>query len=356
MGLATVFFLVVVMSLASDMRSSYAQTQETPPEKVLQLAKDFCSQVTHSQQSSDVNANKTTQLAKDFCSQVSSAQSSSEPTRLALAKPGEPTRLALAEGPGQQSTVASGPDWSLSVGYKMWLNTWQQGFVSIPKLGTGVNIRVADAFALGSIPNAVLRYKDFFISSSAMFTPEYDFKSQSVTGQVAGIPFTTRLKTRGSRVDTDVTLGYYIHPSIALLTGYKGVYQHLDTESSIPFPSALNPGKHVQLNYHGITFGASIGVPIPAAGWLPSGFALYATGAGGPMWFNSNNSKIVKDITAIYGTIDAGITYRTPALPLSFSLGYKYQLISNKLHDPGFSGQSGNDTTSGAILGINYTF
>ncbi len=358
--------MIGLMSLLTNTRSSYAETPEkTTPDKVLQLANDFCSQLNRSQTTAETTTNKASQLANDFCSQLSQAQTSSQPTRLALAQTSsQPTTLALAEVPGQQpadKTVATGPDWSLTLGYKLWLNTWQQVVPPLPRNSlfnvlTGVNLKSTDAFRPALIPSVTFRYKDFLLSTGVLIAPRYHFESftdivgfGNPTPPPPIVSDKVRFEISGRRTDVDVTGGYYVFPAVALLVGYKGVYQNftLDTTSALSPPNTT----HQRVKYHGVTFGAAVAVPIPEGGGLPSGFGLYLTGGGGPMWASISNPESSDTPTAIYGTIEGGVTYRPVPWPVSFLLGYKYQGISNKV-----SGKSGVDATRGAILGVNYTF
>lgn len=261
-------------------------------------------------------------------------------------------QLVYAQQTADKSSETT-DDWSFTIGYKLWLNDWQQVIPPEPQGSVGVNLKSTNAFAAGSIPNVSLRYKNFFLSSSVMITPEYHF--DSFTDVVLGIPVPpgpiVGFRITGSRTDVDFNAGYYIHPSIALLVGYKGVFQHFRIKANPSFPPALLSTFHQGVKYNGLTFGAALAVPIPEAGWLRSGFGLYVTGGGGPMWVKISNPQFSDTPTAIYGTVEGGITYRLPNLPLSFSGGYKYQGISNSA-----KGQSGVDATRGAILGVNYTF
>lgn len=110
-------------------------------------------------------------------------------------------------------------DLRLTVGYRLWLNDWQTGFVfaGAPRAETVT----VNANAPGHIPSLSLRYKNLFVSTSLMFTPDYFFRRFTTADGV-------NHKFKASRMEVDVNAGYFIHPWIALTAGYKGVLQDYD--------------------------------------------------------------------------------------------------------------------------------
>ena len=174
------------------------------------------------------------------------------------------------------------------------------------------------------------------------------------TGILSRCPHTFQVnhRVRGSRIEVDMNGGYYIHPWIALTMGYKGVFQKLRDNATTFDVTSNEPGASIteksNANYNGGTIGIAANVPIPEAGWIPGGFSLYGNGGGGPM--GSSDFRI-----AFYGTVDAGLAYKTPSWPLLFTVGYKFQII-NSLTKGDAPTNHIIDYTRGAIFGMNFVF
>jgi|RhiMetdeSRZDD1v2_1073273.scaffolds.fasta_scaffold545461_2 hypothetical protein len=298
------------------------------------------------------------------------------------------TALAEPGSPQVGKTAQVTDDLRVSVGYRLWLNFWQtsivkintqvvdpdipQNIINITQPGSSPTI---DQFAAASIPSVGVRYKDFFASTSVMISPYYYSTANQIvsgTGPVGTISETHTFlldhKVRASRIEADINFGYYIHPWIALTMGYKGIFQRfrdqvtefdissvhgtVDT-SSCPSPTqrtlfCTNTSSKSNTDYNGGTLGIAANIPIPEGGWIPTGFSIYGNGAGGGM--GATGFKY-----ALYGTVDVGATYKLTALPLIFSVGYKYQIIRSQTKGNASENHI-NDYTRGAILGINYVF
>ena len=352
-----------VLALFGSLQLSYAQTPgQTTIDKTSQLANDFCAEFNRAQASGQTTTDKTSQLAKDFCTQLSAseasgqpvrialAQSSSQPTRLGLAQTSsDPTRLAAAQIPGQQpadKTAQMANDFHFTIGYRNWFHSWTTpGKVSVFNALT----LETTSDGIGYIPTAGVRYKDFFVSASGFFSNEY-------SADLIGF-----FDLHSKRREADVNVGYFIHPWIALSAGFK----HIDMDFTISgITSSLF---HAKYAYNGPTLGASVSIPIPEGGWMPSGFTVYGNGAGGYLWTHGNTqanfgSQFQKASLAsdhsFYGVLEGGLAYKIASLPVALTAGYKFQALNMVLTSPTaaqFSGRhSQTDVMRGPILGVSY--
>ena len=259
------------------------------------------------------------------------------------------SRPALA----QEETVRLTKDLFMSVGYKLWISGWQSGTQTFPSQ-QGKNTQAFTATAAASMPSFSLKYKKFFVSTGFLFTPDYDFfkytdRLSLGTGATTASDF--EFTYTGSRKETDFNAGFYVHPAIALTIGYKGVTQdyNLKIRSVDGALVPTSPNSDSKTKYNGVTFGIVGSAPIGG------GFSLYGNGVGGFMSVDyepassSNNS-------AVYEASELGLAYKAKNLPLSFSFGYKYQVINNKTDDPNFKDQNVIDLTRGYVLGFNFIF
>ncbi len=313
---------------------SYAQTSD----KLSQLASDFCSQIGRGQTASD----KTAQAAADFCAELNRAQTGREPIQLAMARSDQPIILAQASGqpaekprPAPRLIDGMPDDLHLSIGFRAWFNNWLNGKFFAGSGACAKCIVQLDDSSVGYIPTIGVRYKDFFVSASGMLGAHYTNKNTSCC-------------PHSSRQEVDVNAGYYIHPSIALSLGYKGVFQQFKGTPAFP------PTDHV--NYNGPTLGISANVPIPEGGLLPSGFSVYGSGGGGYMWATQSSCCSISN-HAWYGAMEGGLAYKLDTLvpvPLVFTAGYKYQILWTTFrHKFGTFGEShSQDVTRGPIIGV----
>lgn len=217
--------------------------------------------------------------------------------------------MNLARGQSTEKSFQISDDLSLSVGYRLWVADWQTWTFCIDGVcGATSDLRPA------SLPSAALKYKDFFVSVGFLFAPKFSFD--------AGFDAT--------RWESDVNLGYYLLPGLAVVIGYKGVHQNFEG---------------AKFNFNGPIGGLVANAP------LGSGFSLYANGGGGYLWLRSPCDSCKY---GIYGNVDAGLAYKIPNWPLSFTAGYRFQYVGTHFKSS-VSTQTGNDFTKGAILGISWT-
>ena len=250
-----------------------------------------------------------------------------------------------------EETTKVGKDIYFTLGYKTWFNTWQTAYNSYPAEG-GANIMSLTSESVAApIFSASLKISNFLIAGSFMTTPDYkfpDYEDVLITGPTPSTvgssarPFYT-YRTTGSRKESDVNLGYYVSPAIALTVGYKQVkqtYNDLDLTTNA-------------INYSSWTKYSGPIVGISGGGSLGAGFAFYGNFSFGVLKGEFEGDP--KTFNANYSSTELGIAYR-PVSFLSLLVGYKYQTIDSKLTDPAFNNQVALDVTKGFILGLNLTF
>jgi hypothetical protein len=254
---------------------------------------------------------------------------------------------ATAFAADTEETTKVGKDIYFTLGYKTWFNTWQTPFNTYPPEG-GANIMSLTSESVAApIFSASLKISDFLIAGSFMKTPDYSFPDTEDVLVVGPTPTTTTapfftFKTSASRKESDINLGYYVAPAMAITIGMKNVkqtYNDLNADGSIFSTSWTKYSGPIV----GITGGGALGAGFAFYGNLSYGF-LKGEFEGDPEKFD-----------ATYSSTELGIAYR-PISFLSFLVGYKYQTIDTKITDPAFNGQVALDVTKGFILGANLTF
>ena len=254
---------------------------------------------------------------------------------------------AAAFAADTEETTKVGKDIYFTLGYKTWFNTWQTPFNTYPPEG-GANIMSLTSESVAApIFSASLKFGDFLIAGSFMKTPDYKFPDTEDVLVVGPTPTTTTapfftFKTSASRKESDINLGYYVAPAMAITIGMKNVkqtYNDLNADGSIFSTSWTKYSGPIV----GITGGGALGAGFAFYGNLSYGF-LKGEFEGDPEKFD-----------ATYSSTELGIAYR-PISFLSFLVGYKYQTIDTKITDPAFNGQVALDVTKGFILGANLTF
>src|SRR5205807_304440 len=87
------------------------------------------------------------------------------------------SRASYAQTPGHPTTdrsVQLSDDLHLSLGFRVWVNDWST-FGGVDNPPFPMAIFSTDDWKPGYIPTVGLRYKDFLVSASGMFTPRYHF-------------------------------------------------------------------------------------------------------------------------------------------------------------------------------------
>ena len=263
--------------------------------------------------------------------------------------------LLTAAGPSvaEEQSAPLGKDVTLAIGMKFWFNTWQSANGSYgPEQGANVQSYVSDP-NVAFIPSISLKIKDFFISTSYLGAPEYTFPAYSdtliLTSSGTTTAYTLNHETTAKRTESDTNIGWYVTPNLALTLGYKIVTLEItDKRSGTGLQSRTVIDKPT---YTGPTIGFIGSVPIG------EGFGLFGNLALGKMDMEYEGGTTTYD--ADYVSTEIGIGYKEKNLPLSFTVGYRFQSIEQKLPSYQIGGPGtpvSPDVTKGFTFGINLIF
>jgi hypothetical protein len=262
--------------------------------------------------------------------------------------------LAAAPSMAAEQSTQVGKDVTLAIGLKFWFNEWQSANGSFgPQQGLNVQTYVSDA-NVAFIPSISVKIKDFFISTSYLGAPEYTFPEYTDTivltsgGTTTG--YTLKHNTTAKRTESDTNLGWYVTPNLALTVGYKIVSQEItDKQSGTGLISTTQVSKPT---YQGPTIGFLGSVPVG------EGFGLYGNLALGKLNMQYEADKNTT-YHADYVSTEIGVGYKEKSMPLSFTIGYRFQSIEQKMpnYQIGTSGVPVSpDVTKGFTFGMNFIF
>ncbi len=212
-------------------------------------------------------------------------------------------------------------DFSVTVGLKAWANEWQS-WNDPGSAGMGT----AKATAIN--PSVTIKYKDFFVSGGFMPKKTYDVPS-SLNG----------VTTQASRKEMDLSVGYYVHPQLALTLGYKQITQTWGTVDYVWKIPAV---------------GLSAAAPLQGTNVF-----MYGNAAIG--WASVSTNPASKAVVwnykgGTYTTTEVGLGY---AITPSFRLtgGYKYQVCPTSTEVLlNATRITVTDSTRGFVFGGSYTF
>ncbi len=249
---------------------------------------------------------------------------------------------------GASSALAQkSDDLKVSLGLKLWYNTWETGFFNNdPSTGTNVISSTSD-WKPALIPSFSVRYKDFVASMGYFTKTSYSFANFSDMQNLTCCgPKNVTTAFSAKRDELDVNFGYFVAPQLAVTLGYKSVNQTYTVTESAPgviFTPATSTSK---------TKNTAPTIGILGFAPLGGGFTLYGNGAFGPMKSKFEDGSSAK---GSYQSTELGVAHAFGNSGLSASLGYKVQIIDVK--DAVTTGnQRARDTTNGLIMGVTYTF
>jgi len=299
------------------------------------------------------------------------------------ATPIDTTALALALADRKlELSGLFGTDLRLTVGADVWFNQWQTG-QTFGSQRQGFRNETLTTLGVGIIPNATLSYQRFFVSASYMWTPDYHFGSTTtvlntnalvnVVGfGIQSLSVLQETHFTASRQEAEVSFGYRFFETetgfLGAAVGYKGIFQDYVTSfrrasGAVPFGFGsfgplIRAGGHTQTNYNGWIVG------LVGAASLGGGVGVFGNAAGGVLYPNCSGSK--KQFAdepscpgfgvAPYAAAKVGVSYRPFDAPLTFSAGYRIQVLNTEFK--GTTPRAGNtiDLTHGLIVGANWTF
>jgi len=264
--------------------------------------------------------------------------------------------LSVAAGPSMAAEQSSpvGKDVTLAIGLKFWMHTWQSANGSYgPEQGANVQSYVSDP-NVAFIPSISLKIKDFFISTSYLTASDYTFPTYSdrliLTSGGTTTAYTLNHETTAKRTESDTNIGWYVSRNLALTLGYKVVTQEITDKRS---GTGLLANTFVQKpTYAGPTIGFIGSVPIG------EGFGLYGNLALGKLDMEYEGSSYTYKTD--YVSTEIGIGFKAKSLPLSFTMGYRFQSIEQNMPDYSLPGSPGTpispDVTKGLTFGLNLIF
>ncbi len=314
--------------------------------------------------------------------------------------------------PEEEMVEETGNDFSITVGTKFWVNRLdssltvpgQFGSAVLPD-GSFVSIDTQSSLRplskakeeVTPIPTITLRYKDFFINGNYYVPTDFEFSeeqtlnfsvSQLFSPSASGI-LAKKILRRDSineREEWDVSLGWMIHPNVAIIAGYKRINQDVDFRDSIYQSFGLtDPNILVQQFVQQATFeisGPTVGIAgsLPIAelfggvtgmymsyshGFFETDAFVTSTNTFSSFGLSPKVSAASREIETDYNVIEAGFSYNVngdaiPYLPLSGAsvyMGYRYQWI--ELMDTGKGDLDvidRTDITQGFVGGLNINF
>lgn len=262
---------------------------------------------------------------------------------------------ASQSGPTEASIKSK--NWTFVVGYKAWLNTWQTAYPYSGQYYGSHIVETTSGNEFAHIPNASIKYKDFFISGSYFPEISYDFPKFSYIANYPAAPagvgtITETVSGSAKRSEWDAQIGYFILSSpIAVTLGYKNVTQKYTTTYTSPGIIYTPATDESKTEYKGPLLGLSGSYPVGA------GFNFYGGLAYG--WLDVYYDGTKSDDSATYFLADLGVLYKPfEKLPISLSAGYRIQDIDTKVKatSSGDFENTATDITKGFVFGINIIF
>ena len=221
------------------------------------------------------------------------------------------TPLALVLGLSAAGASAQDGGLSVSLGLKVWNAQWTTfGYEPLaPAILTQDDLGEKRVL----LPSLGLRYGDFIASVSAFTNTSY----RGTDGLL------------DKRREYDAHVGYFVLPGLALTVGYKKIEQIGSAGKYAPAGPVL-----------GLSASALLSGPISAYGSF--GIGRMKTPSGNPIKFDAD-----------YRLSELGLAYglRLDGWPkaLTFTLGYRTQMLISKEAKPGIDGR---DPTLGFTLGV----
>ena len=277
---------------------------------------------------------------------------------------------ATTESDREPSPRGLGQEISFTLGLDVWPNQWVKTIDTFPLGGTEVG--QISAFSVAFIPNATLTYRRFFLSASYMVPTGYQFGKISTVvapfGITPGSPDTPpgiadliELRVNASRQEGDLTFGYFPLDWLGVAIGYKGIFQHFDSEGRSVLLGTSPVGVEFETNYNGLTFG------VLASAHIDDRFSLSGNAFGGYLFINC--LPFCTRANSPYTAAKLVLRY-APTPQFSVTLGYRVQIVNNPPKTPStantgpippglpteFDAPSAIDVTHGAIMGVSYRF
>ena len=225
--------------------------------------------------------------------------------------------------------IAQAQDTSVTLGLKAWYAKYEVEIEDFDPVeydrglmyGPALNIRPGNLFIGFS----------YLMGGEFTYSEEYD---------------STELEIDLDRTDLDVSIGYFLHPNVAIFLGYKKT--EMDWKATETSDTSTDSNEQ-EWKYKGPAIGVTGNFPIGSEGAFFFGTLSYAK-LDTDYEFESGDAS---GEDAEGPAIEFGIGFSPTTIPISLTIGYKYQKYEADSNDEvlGFE-----ETFSGFTLGIYYTF
>jgi len=222
------------------------------------------------------------------------------------------------------ANASAADDFTATVGLKAWNNSWSSWNAGKNDILEPI-VQNIEQSGTSLIPSLSVRYQNFLLGGSLFAKHSYNF------GRVGGDDFGDV-----PRREYDLSAGYYVLPTLAIIAGYKRIEQ------------TFSNGTY---KFSGPIIGFSASAP------LTGGFSLYGTAALGPMDLKEpDGSK--RDSNYRLGEVGLAYAFDAGGAGMKSvigTFGYRSQAIITKLK-LSHEGLKGRDTTEGFTVGIAAAF
>jgi hypothetical protein len=269
------------------------------------------------------------------------------------------TSLALVPGAqAQQATDAV----QVSVGVKVWNSSWLSYLVGLsggvdpsgkPGLADVID-QVEGKRETSALPLLAVRYGKYFVSGSVgHYASDFYVAHSSVIGP-GGVNVLTSRSDHFSRRESDVSLGYFVTPEVAVTLGYKYATEDRDTALGLG-PQYSSRMRSVG---HGPLVGALGSFPIQGAlrfygqlGYGPAKLKTEFPGTSEPR-IDANSRYLLSEIGLAYA-LPVGGTWAKGA---NAALGYRSQTLTTHSYGPAYRDpRDVRDVKDGIVLSLTVT-
>lgn len=285
--------------------------------------------------------------------------------------------LLLASAPARADDPAPAPakNWSLTVGAKGWANEWSTSLARYDIEG-GNQIAVQSDSRVSAIPFISYGIGKWRVFGSYFLKTNYSFDTVTdVFDDGYGNSYYETITTSASRKEWDLNAGYQFNRHFLLALGYKEIDKDItSTRSNSVFTFFENPLRRQKAT--GPMLGLSANGDLTEGGKVK----LYASAAIGSLKMKTDRPASTDTLycpylpgniycaeahfseTQFYNNLEAGFVFTPHAVPVAYTLGYRYQSLrgDNKIADTSstravFSYRS-SDIIRGFTFGLSYTF
>ncbi|MET0855684.1 MAG: hypothetical protein ABWY27_02940 [Telluria sp.] len=257
-----------------------------------------------------------------------------------------------------QDSVAS--QTQVSIGVKVWQSSWLSYlpgvYTGVTPAGTPGLADIVDAIEgsreIDVLPTIGVRYRDYLVSASfARFSGDFQALHSSTVCPCGQNILTSRVD-HISRKESDLALGYFVTPNVAVSVGYKHATEERTTQLGIT--GTTNPA--LSNRVRGVLLGAAASFAIEGR-WRFYGNLGYGPGKVRTEFADPTIARI--DANGRYLISEIGINYSLPFTNALMKgtiagLGYRSQSFRTKSEGPAFRDRRDfRDVKDGVVLSFN---